>query len=494
MKKSTKKFNKFVALFVIVVLAICFAVPMAVNAATTRGHMDLHLYQEGDFSEFAEDEYIEPTGRASTLAVTDNPIIKTYDSLNRNEKNIYDSLDKYSDKISFLPTDNVTFEWGKKMLTGVINDFPQFFYVSSSFEYQTQWWFGNTYITGIWPAYAMSNSEIANAKNIFNDGVNKALATVDDSMDAAQKALVIHDYLLSNSYYADDDKNIAHSAYGIFYNRRTVCAGYALAYSYILNKLGIPCQYMYSESMAHAWNVVQIDGSWYQCDLTWDDTSASFGVNNDSYGIVCHEYFLKSKEYMTNHSHRDFLVRVDDLETDSKKYDYAFWTDVNTVIPVYNGEYYYPDPTASGNQTKVTIKKVNKNMGETVLLNTPQYCEADGNFVACCLTILDGKLYMANSPTSYRGIYCIKNGSTYKVTSIDAAPVGLYVEDNQLCYQIKTNSYSAIVDKKLIFKKSITTKWYKNGMDPKYNIYVDMNNDGVINAKDLLRIKQQLKK
>lgn len=487
-----KRIMKIVSLIILVVSAISFAIPMAVNAATTVHHAEMHLYQNGDFSEFTESDYVAPTGRASTLAVTDNPIIKTYDSLNRNEKNIYDSLNKYSDKISFLPTDNVTFEWGKKMLTGVINDFPQFFYVSSSFDYQTIAWFGNTYVTGIWPMYSMSNSEIENAKTIFNNGVNKALAQVDDSMDDAQKALVIHDYLLSNSYYADDDKYIAHSAYGIFYNRRTVCAGYALAYSYLLTKLGIPCQYMYSESMAHAWNVVQIDGSWYQCDLTWDDTSARFGVNEDAYGIVCHEYFLKSKDYMTNHSHRDFLVRIDNLETDSKKYDYAFWNDVNTVIPVYNGEYYYPDPSASGNQTKVTIKKVNKNMGETVLLNTPQYCEADGNFVACCLTILDGKLYMANSPSSYRGIYCIKNGMTYKVSTLDAAPVGLYVEDNQLCYEIKTNSYSAILDKKLVFKKSITKSDYKRGNDPNYNIYVDINNDGVVNAKDYALIQAQL--
>lgn len=492
MKKGSVKLNKCIALFVLLTMAICFAVPMAVNAATERHSDTLHLYQEGDFSEFIEEEYNMPTGRATTLSVTDHPIIKTYNDLNRNEKKIFDKLNNADDYIDFFSTDNVTFEWGKKMLTGIINDFPQFFYVSSSFDYSTNKITGK--VTGIWPKYSMEKSEIEGAKTIFNKGVEKALATVDDSMDDAQKALVIHDYLLSNSYYADDDKYIAHSAYGIFYNRRTVCAGYALAYSYILNKLGIPCQYMYSEEMAHAWNVVQIDGSWYQCDLTWDDTSARFGVNVDAYGIVCHEYFLKSKDYMTNHSHKGFLVRIDDLETDSKKYDYAFWNDVNTVIPVYKGEYYYPDPSASGNQTKVIIKKVNKNMGETVLLNTPQYCESDGNFVACCLTILDGKLFMANSPSSYRGIYCIKNGMTYKVANLDAAPVGLYVEDNQLCYEIKTNSYSAILDKKYIFKKSVTTKWYKNGMDPNYNIYADVNNDGVITAKDYVIIKNQLKK
>ena len=123
---------------------------------------------------------------------------------------------------------------------------------------------------------------------------------------------------------------------------------------------------------------------------------------------------------MSNHGHNEFVVRVDDLETSSTKYDNAFWNDISTPIPVSNGTYYYPDPVMTSSvQAKVTVKSVDKNFNETVLLNTPQYCEAGGNYVACNLAILDGKLYMANSPSSYRGIYCIKDKMTYKVANLE---------------------------------------------------------------------------
>lgn len=498
MRKGDRLFKKTTVIMLLIVFAICFAVPMAVNAATTVHHIDMHLYQEGDFTELVEDAnddgvHSNASYGAATLSLN-QPVVKTYDDLNDHEKAMYDVLNNVTDYIGFNVFDSITFEWGKKMLTGVINDFPQFFYVSSSFDYQTTKWFGNSYVTGIWPMYSMSKDEIASARTTFDNGVNKAMACVNNTMDDAQKALVIHDYLLSNSYYCEDGY-YTHSAYGMFKNRRTVCAGYTLAYSYIMNKLGIPCQYMYSESMAHAWNCIEIDGLWYQCDLTWDDTTASYGVNQDAYGIVAHQYFLKSKDYMTNNGHNEFLVRIDDLSTDNTRFDNAFWNDISTPIPVDNGTYYYPDPVmTSSSQAKVTIKSVDKNFNETVLLNTAQYCEAGGNYVACNLAILDGKLYMANSPSSYKGIYCIKNKMTYKVANLDAAPVGLYVEDNQLCYEIKTNSYSAILDKKQVYKKSLTLTHYKNGWDPNYNIYVDMNNDGVINAIDYAIITKQLRK
>lgn len=487
---TKKRIKKLVSVLILAVMTVGFALPMIANAAIERGVMELHLYQEGDFTEIVEAQgeldNDEPTSRASTYSFT--PVTRSYNDLNRNEKKIYDAFNSVASTIIFLPTDNVTFEWGKKMLTGVINDFPEFFYVSSSFSY------GYSKLTGklssIDPEYAMSKSEIANAKNIFNAGVQKALSKVDDNMNELQRALVLHDYILSNAYYADDDKFIAHSAYGMFYNRRTVCAGYALAYSYLLHKVGIESQYMYSEAMGHAWNVVKIDGQWYQCDLTWDDTSAYYGSNEDSNGVVLHEYFLKSQSYMEKHSHNEFLVRVDDLKTDSTKYDYAFFTDVSSPIPVYNGQYYYLDPNFSNKTVKVKV--VNKDLSERELLSTAQYCDSNGIYMAANITICDGKPFIAvyhpTSSSGQRGIYCIINGASYKVNSLSAPPVGLYVDDDNLInYQIKTNSYTALLDKKTMYKKSITTR-YKNRLDDKYNAYVDIDNNGVVNAKDYAMI------
>ena len=64
----------------------------------------------------------------------------------------------------------------------------------------------------------------------------------------------------------------------------TVCAGYARSLQYILNKLGIPCYYIYGTANGeyHAWNIVQLGGEWYNVDLTWcdQDTGAAYTYYN----------------------------------------------------------------------------------------------------------------------------------------------------------------------------------------------------------------------
>lgn len=65
--------------------------------------------------------------------------------------------------------------------------------------------------------------------------------------------------------------------YGVFENGVAVCAGYANAFKYILDRAGIPCLYVPGEGVndgeveSHAWNYVKLDGNWYFVDCTWDD-------------------------------------------------------------------------------------------------------------------------------------------------------------------------------------------------------------------------------
>ncbi|MCH5351893.1 MAG: hypothetical protein J1E06_00240, partial [Acutalibacter sp.] len=55
-----------------------------------------------------------------------------------------------------------------------------------------------------------------------------------------------------------------------------VCEGYARSMQMVLNRLGIPCVPIHGLQTsgtpeAHMWNAVQIDGTWYVVDATWDD-------------------------------------------------------------------------------------------------------------------------------------------------------------------------------------------------------------------------------
>ena len=70
---------------------------------------------------------------------------------------------------------------------------------------------------------------------------------------------------------SEHDQNIAR----VFWKKQAVCAGYARAVQYLLERLGIPCIYVegntIGSSEGHAWNIVQIGGQYYYVDATNGD-------------------------------------------------------------------------------------------------------------------------------------------------------------------------------------------------------------------------------
>lgn len=98
-----------------------------------------------------------------------------------------------------------------------------------------------------------------------------------------EKVKAVHDYLVLQCEYTGGFASI----YDALFNGKTICVGYAGTFFRMMSKLNIPVQYVCGYD--HAWNLVQLDGDWYNIDVTWDDA----GGNNVSY-----EYFLKTdKEF-----------------------------------------------------------------------------------------------------------------------------------------------------------------------------------------------------
>ncbi|MGN0593177.1 MAG: dockerin type I domain-containing protein [Ruminococcus sp.] len=69
----------------------------------------------------------------------------------------------------------------------------------------------------------------------------------------------------------------AHSIAGVLYDTNAVCEGYAKTFKILCDREGIPCltilgNYNAEALTAHMWNYVYLDGAWYACDLTWDDS------------------------------------------------------------------------------------------------------------------------------------------------------------------------------------------------------------------------------
>lgn len=71
------------------------------------------------------------------------------------------------------------------------------------------------------------------------------------------------------------------NAYDALIGNNCVCAGYASAFQYIMEKAGIPCVIvtgLTSSGVGHAWNAVYVNSSWYYVDCTY-----GAGYNSDSW-------------------------------------------------------------------------------------------------------------------------------------------------------------------------------------------------------------------
>lgn len=142
-------------------------------------------------------------------------------------------------------------------------------------------------------------------------------------MDHLQIALAIHDYLVANTAY--DETLARNTCYDVLTAGTAVCSGYALAYQDLLLRAGVPCRYVVSEEMEHAWNLVCIDGNWYHVDLTWDDPSP------DLVGYVSHDYFMLTDQEIASAEEPHYNWDTDISCTDTRFSD-AFWRDIYSAI------------------------------------------------------------------------------------------------------------------------------------------------------------------
>ena len=111
-------------------------------------------------------------------------------------------------------------------------------------------------------------------------------------------SVLMNDYLVDTITYQPQAAH-EHNLYGALVERQAVCDGYALAYKYLADGLGMDCVVItgsayedkagYQQGMSqlqslnaqqimqwdsgyrHAWNAIQIDGHWYYTDVTYND-------------------------------------------------------------------------------------------------------------------------------------------------------------------------------------------------------------------------------
>lgn len=138
-----------------------------------------------------------------------------------------------------------------------------------------------------------------NAANISEDNIDTSSTDTVEYLEAK----FIHDYICSRVEYAytyssgtktASDEYYAHNIIGVVTKKGVVCEGYAEAYTFLANILGLESLVVVGnvtssgESYGHAWNYVKVDGTWYGVDTTWDDDT-----------VVSYDYFMVSAYVMS---------------------------------------------------------------------------------------------------------------------------------------------------------------------------------------------------
>ena len=223
--------------------------------------------------------------------------------------------------------------WGD-FVSGVINEHPDLYFVEKRYQASVS----GSYLYTVNLTYNNTLDDAA-----VQRGIGEALATVDETMSPLEKAIVLHDYLVVNCEYDKENldagtvPNESHTIYGVFAKRMAVCDGYALAYKYLLKQVGIDCYMVTSDSMNHAWNMIVLDGQYYQVDVTWDDPTW------DKIGRAVHTYMFRSDSAFAKH--QDWRITYGSQTVDYKatdtRYDNAFWTECDSPLVLVGDDCYY---------------------------------------------------------------------------------------------------------------------------------------------------------
>ena len=94
---------------------------------------------------------------------------------------------------------------------------------------------------------------------------------VTDGMDDYSRELYVHDAICGGCTYSESSA-LGDTACGALLDGEAFCQGYAKAFQLVMQNLGFRCLFVSSESLVHSWNLIELDGSFYQVDLTWDDS------------------------------------------------------------------------------------------------------------------------------------------------------------------------------------------------------------------------------
>lgn len=189
--------------------------------------------------------------------------------LNETYRELYSRLSNQEDEgelYAGVPTE--TF-W--TVYHAVLADHPEFFWIDSNIEVT------ESGLTGEVIAYkAASNLPVDQRESVrmqLEAAADECIRQIPQDASDYEKIKAVYEYLIDTVDYQRGSVNNQNIQSALL-EKRSVCAGYSKAFQYILHRMGMFCTYVTGRTVSgddHAWNIVRIDGQYYNVDVTWGD-------------------------------------------------------------------------------------------------------------------------------------------------------------------------------------------------------------------------------
>ncbi len=354
---------------------------------------------------------------------------------------------------------------------------PTTFHVGA-FRYGSNYFSSN--IDFILPEYQYDADTYASMMTEIDESAANMIADIKgSSLDDVQKALLVHDRIATLNEYtliedtADPFYEASHNMYGAMVLGKSVCEGYAAAYTYVLDMLNIPSFMCVSLALNHAWNIVYIDGVPYHVDITWDDPSWNQTDWNVA-GNVTHSYFLVSTDYMRANGHNS--TDYESTPTDTR-YEGYFWQTSEASFQLLGDTVYYMD----------TEGKLSTYEGELILSVDERWWASSSSYwgqkFSCLAT--DGTFLLYSTPEAIYAYSPEKNRS-YKAYEPDLSKgdyfyvYGMEYENGKLILDINNSP------------NFINTEIERVTVEFNFTVPVitgDVDDDGALSANDYILIR-----
>ena len=292
------------------------------------------------------------------------------DQADETERAIYDALVAgITDMVEEIDLSAIrpSYELAKKVWWMMVCDHPEFHWLDIynwNYSYDQA---APDIVTAWIPHYYMDAAERQRRQQQIDDVLPHYLEGITEETGDFEAALMIYERLANELDYdspaldrqkrrraalerLDDEPDDLRSIYGALVMKRAVCVGYAYAFQYLLQRIGMECMLVRgvcTEGGRHAWNIINMEGNYYHMDVTWGDGSdrdptkssdeisyGYFGLTDEEISLTrnansepvmpaCTEnycnYFVRNGLYFTAYDHMMVKEKLVNFLQDGKK-------------------------------------------------------------------------------------------------------------------------------------------------------------------------------